>query len=251
MGPWPGSCTSQNTHGSLFLGRARTRGYNAAAVRAAKKSLGGISVPEQEETPALGEVLKAIESDRGGPVSRRTFLKGAGIGSLGLAALPTLGSALATSARADDLLNIQLVTVSRIPKPQPPVDWLIMAGNGTHHGSHLSGGGNWLHVLFPGPNVPPPWEVVAHGTWRFKELVSLDNIGSALGFAAGVLETWADFWVAESGETLTVPTRVVCNLGPAGLVTAFHEGLYVSDTPAGNFEPLEPELGLTAFVMPM
>jgi hypothetical protein len=41
--------------------------------------------------------------------------------------------------------------------------------------------------------------------------------------------------------------RVVCNVGPGALLTGEHEGVFIH-VAEFEFEPLEPELGLTIFV---
>lgn len=74
-----------------------------------------------------------------------------------------------------------------------------------------------------------------------------NSIGDAAGFGAGVLDILVDATIAETGDTVPYSGTIVCNLKPAGLVTGRREGFYVPGQ-VSNFEPLHPEVGLTAFV---
>lgn len=201
-------------------------------------------VSREDKSPEPGDLTEMLAKVHSAGVNRRRFLKGAGIGSLALASLPTVGSALARKAFAGDLLAFHLVTVSGVHDKR---DLLVVAGGGQFHGSHVSGWGRWFHFLAPIEEGGDP-EPVAHGTWSPKELTSFNTIGSAFGIAAGILDLVISGFVVESGATPTFPFRIVCNVPPAGLLTGLNEGLYRPGHPAGDFEPLHPELGLTAFL---
>lgn len=191
-----------------------------------------------------GDLTGAIEHTTGIRLNRRTFLKGAGLGSLALASLPTLGTALAGKAIAGDLLGFHLVTLgSRGGVPiGPGVQLLVVAGAGQVHGDSISGGGRFARLRVPDP-AAPPFNLVDHGPWRAKRIIGWAPIGEAGGLVAGVLDVLVDLTL-QSGEVVEDSAKIVCNLGFAGLETELREGLYTGT----NFEPLHPEVGLTAFV---
>lgn len=202
-------------------------------------------VSREDKSPEPGDLTELLGKVRSAGLNRRRFLKGAGIGSLALASLPTVGSALARKAFAGDLYAFHLVTVSGVhDKP----DLLVVAGGGQIHDWHVSGWARWFQFRAPAPGAADPPEVVAHGTWSPKELTDFNIVGSALGFAAGILDLVVSGFVVESGATPTFPLRIVCNIEPAGLVTGLNEGVYRPGSPVGDFEPLHPEVGLTAFL---
>ena len=201
-------------------------------------------VSQEGKSPEPGDLTELLAKVNAAGVNRRRFLKGAGIGSLALASLPTVGSALARKAFAGDLLGFHLVTVSGVPNAR---NLMVFAGAGQIHDAHISGWGRWFHFLDPAPGAAGPPEVVGYGTWSPKELTNFNNIGSGGGFAAGIMD-WVFNGTPASGATITLPARIVCNIEPAGLDTGLHEGLYLPEHPAGAFEPLHPELGLSAFL---
>lgn len=198
------------------------------------------SGPDQQ----LNDLAGAITKSAGIPLNRRSFLKGAGLGSLALASLPTLGSALAGKAFAGDLLGFHLVTLgSRGGVPiGPGVQLLVVAGAGQIHGDSISGGGRFARLRVPDP-AAPPFVLVDHGTWRAKQVTGWAPIGEAAGLVAGVLDLLVDLTL-QSGDVVEDSAQVVCNLGFVGLETELREGLYTGT----NFQPLHPEVGLTAFV---
>lgn len=211
-----------------------------------------VDVAQTGETRAIDSVTELLGNFLPAGLSRRSLLKGAGIGSLALAGLPTIGSIAARPAYAGDLYGFHLVTVSTpggLPIG-PGVDLLVVAGGGQIHGTtSISGSGHFVHLRAPNP-VAPPFEVVAYGTWQAKELLDFNVIGAGLGFAAGTVDVTLEVTVAGTGDVLTLSSKLVCNLDAAGLVTGLKEGLYVPGTPVGDFEPLHPEVGLTA-LLPM
>ncbi len=206
-------------------------------------------MPADHRDQPLRGPIDAIERLTGFRLDRRSLLKGAGVGTLALGSVPTLGSLFAGKALAADLIDFHIVAASTPGgKPiGPKVDLLIVGGGGTIHGSFHSVGGRWVHLV---GTAAPPFDVFAHGTWKIKELVAWNQIGAALGFAAGVLDVVVTVNPVETGETLELPSSIVCNLEPAGLDTGRREGIYIPGTPVGDFQPLDPAIGATAFMLP-
>jgi hypothetical protein len=188
---------------------------------------------------------------RSSAVDRRSFLKVAGAGTVALASLPTLGSALASTAWAGELLGYHVVAVSargHAPQPGMPQHWVIVVGSGDFHGSHVSGGGSFVHFLNPGAGGSPPFEVVADGTWKAREVMNANIIGTYGGLAAGTLELGVDLTVRATRAVVPAMLKIVCNIDPGGLQTGGPEGFTLTTgAPAGPFEPMHPELGLTSF----
>lgn len=207
---------------------------------------------EQDTSSAWQGLRETLAAARIHDMDRRTFLKRAGLGTL---ALPALGSAFAGKAFADDLMGFHVVAVSAAegppPTPQAPADWVILVGNGQIHGSDGMGGGSLVHIQFPGPNVPPPFNVVGHGMWRCKDLMSKNIIGTYAGLAAGIVEMNIEAMVVELGQWVPAMLKITCNVGPGGLQTGEPEGftLTVPEFPFPPFKPMHPEVGLTAFPM--
>jgi hypothetical protein len=76
-----------------------------------------------------------------------------------------------------------------------------------------------------------------------------DHLRSRYGtLESGILELGATFRTTIPGPArLPAEMRVVCNVGPGALLTGEHEGVFIH-VAEFEFEPLEPELGLTIFV---
>ncbi len=143
---------------------------------------------------------------------------------------------------------------------------IAMSGTGTVSGSQVVGGGSFSHFLFnvsdTGAPGPPPYKLVASGTWNATEVVSFKLIGNYGVLAAGVLEM--NIVIVEQVPSQTViPAilKVVCNLAPAKLVnigadgSALKEGFtltipgtdFAEGGKAGPFTAFDPPSGLTLF----
>jgi hypothetical protein len=168
-------------------------------------------------------------------IDRRAFLKKAGIGSVALASLPVLADTLAKPAWAQGRVNFHLLSIS-VPGPQgaqppgspgAPQHQLAMGGQGnfdpTQVASKVSGGGYFVHWLFPGANPPPggtPLTVVASGTWGNGRLVSYKQAGTIGVQAAGVLQMVIDMFreVPSKAVMRGASLKIVCAVGAAGII---------------------------------
>lgn len=196
-------------------------------------------------------------------MKRREFLKKAGLGSITLASLPTLVSALAKPAWAQGGRSFVFDALTRAgPEGTPvrPAHSLIMAGQGrfdpSRVGSNAEGGGVFTHTTIPG-TVPFP--IVASGTWKARLLVSYKEIGTWGVFAAGIAEMVVDLFPQFPSPSVIRGARlkVVCNIGPAGLVNPGEIEGYTLSIPGtdfftggtpGPFQSIPPGgVGLTIF----
>ena len=208
-------------------------------------------------------------------MDRRAFLTKAGLGSMTLASLGALADTFSPSAWAAGERSFQFMCFSvagPAGTPASPQHRMAMGGQGrfdpARGGSQANGGGVFTHHLFPGANPPPggtPLPVVASGTWKARQMVGYKEVGTWGVLAAGTVDLVIDM----SGE---IPSRavirgsvlrIICNIGPAGLVVpgGETEGFKLSipgtefsagGTP-GPFVPLffpgtpVPSLGITIF----
>lgn len=219
-------------------------------------------------------------------IDRRRFLKKAGLGSLALASLPMLADTLAKPAWAQGRVNFHFFSLS-VAGPQgaqppgtpaAPQHTLAMAGQGefdpSQVASKVSGGGFYVHWLFPGANPPPggtALPVVASGMWGNGRLVSYRQAGTIGVQAAGVLEIVIDLFreVPSKAVIRGASLKIVCSVGAAGIVipgelegytlripgTEFSAGGTPGPfTPVGGFptprgpgQPAAPGIGVTGF----
>lgn len=205
---------------------------------------------------------------------RRDFLGKAAWGSIVLASLPKWVDALATPVLAQGQTGFTFLAFSAAGPagtPTSPQHRIAVGGTGkfdpSRAGSEVEGGGAFNHHLFPGSNPPAggtPLTVVASGTWQARRLVSYKQIGTWGVLAAGILEMVVDLFGQTPSRTTVRGARlkVVCNIGPAGLVNPGEaEGFLLSipgtdfftgATP-GPFVPIPipgtPGLGLTIFTV--
>lgn len=182
------------------------------------------------------------------PIPRRTFLKGAGLGSVAAASLPAMLSNLnAQDESADNAHRVYIfVSFSQAPATNSGVLPRIgMTGAGTFDpdAGWVKGGGTF--GLFD-QNSPVPKTLIASGFWEPTKFVSYDTKGlGSYGFIQpAILTVLADFQGIGSGLTL----EIICNVGargPAGS-TGEDEGWKLLDTPAyGSFAQLNPIVGIT------
>lgn len=144
---------------------------------------------------------------------------------------------------------------------------IAMSAAGSVSGSQVVGGGSFSHFLFnvsadTGAPGPPPYKLVASGTWNATGLVSFKLIGTFGTLAAGVLEMNIVL-IEQAPSQSVVPAilKVVCNLvfakliniGPDG--SALKEGFtltipgtdFAEGGKAGPFTAFAPPIGVTVF----
>jgi len=181
-------------------------------------------------------------------INRRTFVKTAAAGSVAAAALPLLGTSIGLAREGDDDKGASrifiFVSFSQAPAQtaSPKVPRIGMQGAGTFWptAGRVNGGGSY--TLFDNA-APTPKPLVATGRWKARELVSYTTMGLASygKIQPGILIVTADVEGIGKGLTMTV----VCNVGPAGLMTGEEEGWDLDGTPYGKFEPLSPVVGIS------
>jgi hypothetical protein len=178
-------------------------------------------------------------------MKRREFIKKAGLSSAALASLPVAAGGLTSPAWADDEEAgtwFRFVVVSVTPTGS---DLVAINGAGKFGDSWVRGRVSFTHWV---PTGSPPFPIVAAGYWRATSFAGFTSNGVYGTLESGILELGATFRTTIPGPArLPAEMRVVCNVGPGALLTGEPEGVFIHV--AGlEFEPLEPELGLTIFV---
>lgn len=183
-------------------------------------------------------------------IERRDFLKRVGVGSLGLATMPTLAQLLATPAWANGPSNFHFVALSTAGEVEGVTHVIAMNGDGVFGEERIRGGGAFVHFNND-PDLPAPKPIIATGTWEARRFVGFESIGTWGVFEAGVLRMRAALQPV-GGPEVGAAMQVVCNLGPAGLINVDRSGNPLAEgytvRAAGlTFVPFEPPLGLTVF----
>jgi hypothetical protein len=179
-------------------------------------------------------------------MNRREFLKKAGAGSAAIGSLSALEVMSSTPAWAvspgSHGFFFQVVSHSTTSS-----DLVVISGCG-RIANGVKGGGSFTHFV---PAAAPPFPIVATGHWRAKELESFEPIGSYGELVAGIAEMPIVVDITAPFTDQTEATlEIVCNIGPAGLMTGEEEGVTLSVPEAGlTFVPSSPPMGLTIFTM--
>jgi hypothetical protein len=182
-------------------------------------------------------------------MERRDLLKMAGLGSVGVAAIPFLAEA---AEAADTQSGFHLVSLSKANTVDGIAHRFFMGGDGHITPTQVVGGGMFLHVDF---NTPVPRKLLAWGSWKAKRLIEYHPIGTYGSQAAGFVDLEIDL-VRDYPSQAVIPAmlEVVCNSGFAGLVNpGKEEGFYleipgtifVEGGAGGPFEPAG--VGVTTF----
>lgn len=197
-------------------------------------------------------------------VNRREFMRKVGAGSIALASMPALLDMLKQPALAQAERGYMFLAVSATAAPAPPAPrhFIAMGGVGTFDpskgpASPVTGGGSFFHWTAV---ATPPSPLVGSGTWKARLLTSYREIGTYGGAASGIADFVIDIQrIRPSPASFRgAVLRVVCDLGPGGLVTGEIEGYTLSipgtefsagGTP-GPFRQLSPNVGLTVFRTP-
>jgi len=184
-------------------------------------------------------------------MDRRAFLKRAGLGTVGLAALPALADT--AWARAGGPRAWWLCVGIGPTTPDGIVHRMIMNGQAHWHGQEeITGAGSFVH--FNGAS-PVPNTIIATGRWRATKHLGVDVIGTYGVFAGGVVQMEVELRPVEGPAISGATLRVVCNLGPAGLLTGRGNEGYYLDIPNGpTFVPsgptgAAPGIGVTIMIL--
>jgi hypothetical protein len=186
-------------------------------------------------------------------LERREFLKRAGVGSAALASFPALaGTAWADDDDDDDdgdRRRFYFQVVSGQTATIGGGDSIVMSGCGSFGRRRARGGGEFVH--FDGTQIPS-LEFIATGSWRARRVLSWVEIGAWGVGVAGVLELSVDLKPCEGSKIRGATLKIVCNIGPAGLVTEpfQQEGVTLTVPGLAPFQPFTPPLGLTLFTRP-
>lgn len=182
-------------------------------------------------------------------VSRRTFMKGVGVGSLAVA-VPTVFTAKDVLA-TDGMREFVFVAFSQAPRTTNGVLRRIgMQGAGTFKvdPGYVKGGGSY--VMFD-QNSSMPKPLLASGLWEATGFVGYTHgaLADAPTYGTiqpGILEMTADVEGIGSGLTMVL----ICNVGAVPLSTGQPEGWRLLNTQFGDFAPLSPILGITHLSIP-
>ena len=179
-------------------------------------------------------------------MNRKEFLKRTGLGAAAAAALPafvTTEAALGqdghgTGTRVYDFVSFsQAGGTHQVAQPR-----IGMRGCGTFDetAQTVSGGGSF--VFFDNA-LPVPKPLILAGRWRATTFEGYDTKGLPTygNIQPAILEILADVEGIGSGLKM----ELICNVGPAGLMTGEEEGWKLFGTPYGDFVPLNPVLGIT------
>jgi hypothetical protein len=177
-------------------------------------------------------------------MERKEFLKRAGLGSAALASFPALTeAALAQGGRGRR--RFHFVALSGVAPTLTGGDGIVMAGRGTFTRSEAEGLGDFVH--FDGTKIPST-DFIATGKWTVGRLLSFEQVGAWGTLVAGIAEFRIRLRPCE-GPSRRATLKVVCNIGPAGIITdPFQQEGFTLTLPGGvTFSPFTPNIGLTVF----
>jgi hypothetical protein len=178
-------------------------------------------------------------------MNRRDFLQRIGLGSLVAgSSVPLLGSPALAHLESDgkNERHFRFVALSFRGTPTPS-EAMVMEGTGIFGGDRLTGNGDWQHITWP-----PPSTLLGHGLWRKKSLVSYQaGIGSFGEIEASILTLRIRMLPAEDTDVdpFNATLKIVCNVGPAGLLTGQTEGFTLTLPAGAPFVPAVANIGLT------
>jgi hypothetical protein len=176
-------------------------------------------------------------------MNRRAFLQRIGLGSLAAAgSVPLLGSpALAHLESEDgDERHFRFVALSFL---DTQTEAMVMEGTGIFGDDRLVGQGDWQHISWP-----PPSTLLGHGLWRKNRLLSYETgFGSFAEIEASILTLQILMLPAEDTgvDHFRATLKIVCNVGPAGLLTGQTEGFTLTFPDGTTFAPAVANIGLT------
>jgi hypothetical protein len=184
-------------------------------------------------------------------IERREFLKRAGAGSAALAAFPALADAAwAHDERDHRRRRFYFQALSGQAATLTGGETIVMSACGSFGRRSVRGGGEFIH--FDGTKPLPSRDFIATGSWSATRFLSFQEIGSWGVGIAGVLEMLIKLLPCGGPAIRGATLKIVCNLGPAGLVTSpfQQEGFFLTIPGEAPFSPFTPNLGLTLFTGP-
>jgi hypothetical protein len=182
-------------------------------------------------------------------IERREFLKRAGAGSAALAAFPALAEA--SWAHDDDFgrRRFYFQAVSGQAATLTGGESILMSGCGSFSHRSVRGGGEFVH--FDGTKVPS-LDFIATGSWRATRFLSFEEVGTWGVGVSGILQMEINLLPCDGPAIHGATLKIVCNIGPAGLVTTpfQQEGFTLTVPGLAPFSPFTPPAGLTLFTRP-
>jgi hypothetical protein len=181
-------------------------------------------------------------------MERKEFLKRAGAGAVVAASAPAFADV--AWAHDDDDGDRRTRFYFQVVSGQASAinlgDSIVMSGCGSFHESKVRGGGEFVH--FDGTKIPSR-DFIATGSWKAKRVLSFQEIGMWGVAVAGILELRVNLIPCEGRAIHGATLKVVCNIGPAGIVTSpfQQEGITLTVPGLAPFAPFTPNLGLTLF----
>ena len=180
-------------------------------------------------------------------IERREFLKRAGAGSAALAAFPVVAEA--SWAHGDDgdrRRRFYFQAVSGQAATLAGGESILMSGCGSFTHRSVEGGGEFVH--FDGTKIPS-LDFINTGSWRATRFVSFEEVGTWGVAVAGILELKIRLIPCDRPAVRGATLKIVCNIGPAGLMTEpfQQEGFTLTVPGLAPFSPFTPPAGLTLF----
>ena len=189
-------------------------------------------------------------------MERQEFLKKAGIASV-LASFPLYADVAWAGDDDDDgkgglryyFVAISGVEPSRSLTATP--DIILMSGCGSFNASRVSGGGEWVRsngTLIP--NAPDS----DFGSWKAGRLLGFQPVSPPRTWGVvtpGIVRMEAKLVSAVNGQIRRATLEVVCNVGPANILTGKPEGFTLSGGGLPTFVQLTPTVGLTLITRPV
>jgi hypothetical protein len=169
-------------------------------------------------------------------MDRKTLIKRAGVGAGALALPAAFGASSAFGLPPNGQRFYAAVAFSGAPASGDvanPRIALNICGNFKPDAGWINGGGSWILLDWPGGTGTATF--ISSGLWRPTELVSYQNFTPTVGLIqASLVGLRADF----EGLANDVAMTLICNIGPAGVLTGQPEGWKATIPPYGLFAPI-------------
>jgi hypothetical protein len=179
-------------------------------------------------------------------IERREFLKRAGAGSAALAAFPVLAEPSWAHNDDDRRRRFYFQAASGQAATLTGGESILMSGCGSFTHRSAGGGGEFVH--FDGTKVPSP-NFINTGSWRATRFLSFEEVGTWGVAVSGILELKIRLIPCDRPAVREATLKIVCDIGPAGLVTEpfQQEGFTLTVPGHAPFAPFTPPAGLTLF----
>ena len=168
-------------------------------------------------------------------MDRKKLLERAGIGAGALALPALLGAEAAFAGPANGHRTYTLVAFSQAtsaPGVANPKLLLVCCGNFKPDAGQIKGGGHWALNDWDGSFGTA--RLISSGLWQPTELVDYATFGQPVGATqASIIDMRADF----EGLASNAQMRLICNIGPAGILTGQPEGYKATIPGYSEFVP--------------